>query len=174
MPDPPRTPARIAVADPDRLDDCRALWLSLRDHHGGTDPGLGPVRSDDDSWARARAEWGASVGTPDGFLVLAEADGEPADAPLGCAFVSVKQGSPTWTAADRFGEVDVLAVAPGARGLGLGAGILRVVQEELDRRGAGEIRLVVTAGNLGAQAFYRELGFETFAHVLRRAAPPAR
>jgi GNAT superfamily N-acetyltransferase len=172
-PDEPKTQARIAVADPARLDDCRALWLSLRDHHAGTDPGMGPVRDDEDSWGRARAEYGTALSTPDGFLVLAEADGAAADAPLGCAFVAVKQGSPTWTAADRFGEVDVLAVAPEARGLGIGAALLRVVQEELDRRGAHEIRLIVTAGNAGAQAFYREVGFDTFAHVMRRVSPPS-
>jgi len=45
------------------------------------------------------------------------------------------------------------------------------VQAELDRQGAGECRLTVMAGNLGGQAFYRELGFDTFALEMRRTAP---
>lgn len=161
-------PARIVIAGAERLDDCRALWLVLRDHHGATDPHIGTLRDDEDSWQRARAAFGAGVLRGDGFIVLAEQDDRPADAPVGCAIVSVKPGSPTWTAPDRVGEVEVLAVDPGARGLGLGRVLLDVVQQELERRGVTEQRLVVTAGNLGSQAFYRELGFATFALVMRR------
>lgn len=168
MPDTTGAPARLVIAGAERLDDCRALWLVLRDHHGATDPHIGALRDDEDSWQRARSAFGAGVLRGEGFVVLAQEDGRPADAPLACAIVTVKGGSPTWTAPDTVGEVEVLTVDPAARGLGLGRAVLDAVQEELERRGVTEQRLVVTAGNLGSQAFYRELGFETFALVMRR------
>lgn len=168
MSDAVEEPARIVIAGAERLRDCRALWLVLRDHHGSTDPHVGALRDDDDSWQRALAAFGKGVQAGEGFVVLAEQDGRPADAPVACAIVSIADGSPTWTAPDRVGTVEVLAVDPGARGLGLGRAVLDAVQEELERRGITEQRLVVTAGNLGSQAFYRELGFETFALVMRR------
>lgn len=172
-PNAPRGPADVRVVDPARLDDCRALWLGLRDHHHGTDPGLGPVRGDDDSWARAREAYGAAILRGEGFLVLAEEPGRPADAPLGCALVNLVGGSPTWTITNPYGELEVISVDPAARGLGVGSALLDAVQAELDRLGASELRLIVTAGNVGAQAFYREAGFETFALELRRPAGDA-
>jgi ribosomal protein S18 acetylase RimI-like enzyme len=90
--------------------------------------------------------------------------------PLACGIVTLQTGSPTWVSG-RYGYLEVLSVHPAARGLGVGRRVLDVAQAELDRLGAGELRLTVMSENLGAQAFYRELGFETFALDLRR--PPA-
>lgn len=163
----PERPVTLEVTGPERLDDLRAVWLALRDHHAEVEPGLGPVREDGDSWERARDGLAVSLSGDDAFLVLA---GDGDGTTVGGAAVSMQPGSPTWTAPARYGELEVLAVLPGARGLGIGRLLVDAVQERLQSLGVSECRLSVTAGNLGAHAFYRELGFDTYALLLRRDA----
>ncbi len=60
------------------------------------------------------------------------------------------------------GEADVqtIAVAPHARRRGLGRTLMLALIGEARNRGAREVFLEVRADNPGAQALYRELGFE--------------
>ena len=167
-PDPCAEHVRVAVVDAERWDDCRDLWLALRDHSADTEPQLGPRRSDDESWAMASGQWGAKLAAPGAFLVVAESRSDVHGVPLGCALVTVADGSPSWPTPDRLGYVEVLSVAPEARGRGIGTRLMQVVVTELERNGIGEVRLLVTANNIRAQAFYRAAGFEPFGMVLRR------
>ncbi|RDV43819.1 ribosomal-protein-alanine N-acetyltransferase [Leifsonia sp. ku-ls] len=58
------------------------------------------------------------------------------------------------------GDIQTIAVAPYARRRGLGRTLMLALIAETRRRGARELFLEVRADNPGAQALYRELGFE--------------
>lgn len=58
------------------------------------------------------------------------------------------------------GDIQTIAVAPHARRRGLGRTLMLALIAETRRRGARELFLEVRADNPGAQALYRELGFE--------------
>ena len=149
-----------------RLDELRPLWLQLRDHHGAVEPRLGPTREDEESWTIVRERFGDMLAEDGAFLVLAE-DGET---PAAFAIVTVHDGAATWSTPARLGFVEAIVVDGAQRGLGLGARMMDAVQAELDRHGVDELQLSVMAGNLGAQAFYRELGFDTHSLNLYRRA----
>lgn len=53
-----------------------------------------------------------------------------------------------------------LAVAPQARGRGVGRQLLRAVEAEARRRGCCKLTLEVRADNTRAMALYRQVGFE--------------
>ncbi|MEN0086553.1 MAG: ribosomal protein S18-alanine N-acetyltransferase [Leifsonia sp.] len=58
------------------------------------------------------------------------------------------------------GDIQTIAVALHARRRGLGRTLMLALIAETRRRGARELFLEVRADNPGAQALYRELGFE--------------
>jgi len=64
-----------------------------------------------------------------------------------------------WVAADE-AELADLAVAPPARGRGIGSGLVRTFAREAGVRGARRLYLEVRASNEGAQRFYARLGFD--------------
>ncbi|MCP2030051.1 ribosomal-protein-alanine acetyltransferase [Okibacterium sp. HSC-33S16] len=60
-------------------------------------------------------------------------------------------------------DVQTIAVAAEVRRMGLGRILLRALLSEARKRGARQVFLEVRADNPGAQALYRELGFEEIA-----------
>jgi ribosomal-protein-alanine acetyltransferase len=58
------------------------------------------------------------------------------------------------------GDIQTIAVAPGARRQGLGRALMLTLLHEARRRGITAVFLEVRADNPGAQALYRMLGFE--------------
>lgn len=58
------------------------------------------------------------------------------------------------------GDIQTVTVAPSARRQGLARALLQQLLAEARRRGAEELFLEVRHDNEGAQALYRELGFE--------------
>jgi [ribosomal protein S18]-alanine N-acetyltransferase len=58
------------------------------------------------------------------------------------------------------GDIQTIAVAPGARRQGLGRGLMLALLGEARRRGVTAVFLEVRADNPGAQALYRMLGFD--------------
>lgn len=58
------------------------------------------------------------------------------------------------------GDIQTIAVAPDARRHGLGRALMRALLTEACQRAIREVFLEVRADNPGAQALYRELGFE--------------
>ncbi len=64
-----------------------------------------------------------------------------------------------WTVVDQ-SELGNVAVAPEARGRGVGGALVDAVVERVRGRGATELFLEVRESNTGAQSLYRERGFE--------------
>lgn len=58
------------------------------------------------------------------------------------------------------GDIQTIAVVPGARRTGLGRTMMLALHNEARRRGAEEIFLEVRADNPNAQALYESLGYE--------------
>ena len=58
------------------------------------------------------------------------------------------------------GDIQTIAVVPGARRHGLGRALMQALIGEARHRGATEVFLEVRADNPGAQTLYRALGFE--------------
>ena len=162
---------RIDREGPEAIPELRELWLALRDHHAQITPDWGPVRDDDDSWGRRRADYERWLAEPDAFVLVArEAPGGP---PVGYAMVTVNAGSPTWAAVDRFGYVETLSVAADARGQGLGAALLDEVTAQLAAIGVDQIEITLVAANDGARRFYERQGYEpSFLTVRRRGSSP--
>ena len=73
-----------------------------------------------------------------------------------CALIFVRS---TW-AADAACELQDVVVAQGSRGQGLGRGLVEAAMELARREGCRRLYLTAEVWNLGAHAFYRELGFE--------------
>jgi GNAT superfamily N-acetyltransferase len=138
------------------LDHIRPLWLALRTHHSAIAPDLGPIREDDDSWRRRRAEYEDWLGDERSFFLLARRVGRP----VGYAFVRVAEhASPTWVG-DRVNlELETLSLLPEARGAGLGARLIALVRDEVDRRGYDGLMLTAVASNRDALRFYEREGF---------------
>ena len=67
-------------------------------------------------------------------------------------------------------DVQTIAVAPQARGRGLGSRLLRLVVDTADQEGAEQVLLEVRADNPRAQALYRREGF-THIHTRTRYYP---
>jgi ribosomal protein S18 acetylase RimI-like enzyme len=166
---------RIERLEPQDVDVLRPLWLALRDHHGSLTEDWGPVREDEDSWARRRRDYASWLTEPDAFcLVARRAPGGPA---LGYALVTVNAGSPTWAAVERFGYLETLSVLPEARGAGVGAALLDAVQAHLSALGVRRLELTMVARNDEARRFYERAGFDVrFVTMVRDATaspPPA-
>ncbi|GLI27998.1 ribosomal-protein-alanine acetyltransferase [Agromyces rhizosphaerae] len=84
------------------------------------------------------------------YLVATPAD-EP-DAVVAYAGLLAPRGSGQ-------GDIQTIAVAPGARSAGLGRALMQALLAEAWRRGARDVFLEVRADNPVAQALYRSLGF---------------
>jgi [ribosomal protein S18]-alanine N-acetyltransferase len=63
-------------------------------------------------------------------------------------------------AVGRQADVQTVAVAPGQRGHGYGATLLRALLDEATRRGCAEVLLEVRVDNAAALHLYEKAGFE--------------
>lgn len=70
----------VRQLDPRWIDSLRPLWLALRDHYHAVAPELGPVRSDEDSWARRRADYARWLADEGAFCLVAREGGPMASA----------------------------------------------------------------------------------------------
>jgi ribosomal protein S18 acetylase RimI-like enzyme len=71
-------------------------------------------------------------------------------------------------------ELLAVAVAPDARGRGLGRSLVTAVNEELTQRGVTSARVVTAAGNAAALALYRSAGYTPVATVQVHAGSDSR
>jgi ribosomal protein S18 acetylase RimI-like enzyme len=154
----------IAELRADRLSELEPLWLSLHRHHRQV-ADL-PVLADDDlSWQRRCAWYRSRLEAGDAFALVARDDGEP----IGYAFVHVRPGADdTWPVGRHMAELVSLAVAPEARGDGVGTALLDAVDAELERRGIHDLEVGVMAGNDRARAFYERRGLRVGELLLYR------
>lgn len=135
-----------------------------------------------DPWhrlARSRAhgrvflrKLGAEARRSRGFVLVAEADGEP----VGAAFAYTRRISaedrmtqrPT-----RIGYLSDVSVLPGWQRRGIGSRILREVEARFRRAGCDQISLSVFFPNQGAQRLYRRVGYSPRGiYMVKRLAPP--
>ena len=148
---------------PEVVDQLRPFWLAMVAHHAVVAPEMGPIRDDEDSWARRRAHYERQLARPGAFALLARLDGRP----VGYAVVTIEEASPTWREPDGWAEIDSLALLAEVRGQGIGEQLIERVQSEV---GGRELRLFAMAGNADALRFYERAGFETAILVMRRPA----
>ncbi len=146
--------ATITAIGADRLSELEPLWRSLHRHH--REVADLPVLADDDlSWQRRRDGYRALLEGSDAFVLLARAG----EAPAGYAVVGIRPGDDdTWPAGAHLAELISLAVAPDARGRGLGTALMDAVDAELERRGVRDLEVAVMAGNDRARRFYERRG----------------
>ncbi|HWI71375.1 MAG TPA: GNAT family N-acetyltransferase [Baekduia sp.] len=137
------------------LGELRPLWLALRTHHGEIAPQLGPVRDDEDTWRRRRAQYAEWLQNERNFVLLARRRGRA----LGYLFARVAESaSATWNGGTVL-DVETLSVLPEARGSGIGARLLALVREEVAVRGYDQLTLTAVATNRDALRFYEREGF---------------
>ncbi len=156
--------ATITAIGADRLSELEPLWRSLHRHHR-TVADL-PVLADDDlSWERRRDGYRALLKRGDAFVLLAHAGDDPA----GYAVVKIRPGDDdTWPVGAHLAELISLAVAPDARGRGLGTALMDAVDAELERRGVRDLEVAVMAGNDRARRFYERRGLRVGELLLYR------
>jgi GNAT superfamily N-acetyltransferase len=139
------------------LDAPRALWLALRDHHHSLAPELGPIREDEETWERRRAEYAAWLAQDNGAFFLVARRG---DQVLAYAFIRpIRRTSTTWAMEREELDIETLSVSPDARGSGIGARMIALVREEADRGGYGGLQVTAIAQNVDALRFYAREGF---------------
>jgi len=102
----------------------------------------------DDAWSAQNMA--AELANPHGYYLVAE----DADTIVGYAGLLAPIGTGQ-------GDIQTVTVAPEARRQGLARTLMLQLLNEARRRGAEELFLEVRVDNEGAQALYRELGFET-------------
>jgi ribosomal protein S18 acetylase RimI-like enzyme len=156
--------AQITSVGADRLSELEPLWRSLHQHHRSV-ADL-PVLADDDlSWQRRRDGYRALLERGDAFVLLATAG----EAPVGYAVVKIRPGDDdTWPVGAHLAELISLAVAPDARGQGLGTALMDAVDAELERRGVHDLEVAVMAGNDRALRFYERRGLRAGELLLYR------
>ena len=155
----------IEQHNPADVDALAPLWLSMKAHHAEITPDWGPVRSDEDSWARRRADYVKWLTEPDAFCLVARGADSTV---LGYALVTVNEGSPTWSDVARFAYVESLSVLPEARGRGIGSALVHRVEDHLATLGVVQVDITAVAANTGARRFYEREGYETAFVTLQR------
>lgn len=124
--------ARVVPFEPAHFDGVRELWEQ--------------VFPDDPPWNRAERAIPAKLAAADGLLLVA-LDGAVV---VGTAMAGY-DGHRGWLYA--------VAVAPEARGSGVGAALVRAAEERLAARGCVKVNLQVRSGNDAAARFWERQGY---------------
>jgi GNAT superfamily N-acetyltransferase len=148
------------------IDQLRPLWVALTRHHADVAPQLGPVRGEDETWRRRRAQYARWLADdPRNFALVARRDGKA----IGYAFARLADySSPTWEGDDlQILDVETLSVLPEARGAGVGARLLQGMRDEVAARGYDRLTLTAVAANRDALRFYEREGLAPTFVILR-------
>lgn len=142
----------------DEVDALRPLVVGMHHHHLAVAAGLAPYVSDEQSWTIFSRIMRASC--VDGLLLRAG----PADRPRAMVCADILNNrlefADTWETAGEIAEIEIVAVAPDARGEGLGRALMHAIDERLLERGIRDVILGAVAANTRAIAFYERLGFQ--------------
>ncbi len=107
----------------------------------------------DDAWPENAMR--REIENPHGYYLVAVDDDadDPDERLLGYAGLLAPKDSGQ-------GDIQTIAVAPFARGMGLGRGLMHALITQARRRGVAELFLEVRSDNPIARALYESLGFE--------------
>jgi ribosomal protein S18 acetylase RimI-like enzyme len=156
----------IVAAGPERLDEVRALWLSLSEHHGELTPAELPVRSPEAGWPRRRERYRQAL---EGGGILFVADGP--EGPLGYAFAHPR-AAPESLDIDRVLEIETVAVLPAARGAGIGTKLMDAVEAWARDHGIEHLSVSVRTANEGARRLYERRGFRSLYETMYSTLAP--
>ena len=158
---------RIEHGSAEDIELLRELWLGLHHHHQSVAAETGRFCDDEASWGARSASYQEWLAEPGSFLLLARAGQRL----VGYALVRVKSAdewSDTYVHPEQEAELETMFVTPDARGSGLGARLLDVIDSELDARGITDLTVGFIPGNDGAQRFYERHGFRPLWFVFAR------
>jgi ribosomal protein S18 acetylase RimI-like enzyme len=139
------------------LDELRPLWEDLLRHHLAVAAYRELVDDPQRSWER-RQSWYHELLEHGGAYFVARDERERL---LGYAMTQTVLG-PDDTFEVRGGIVEVitLVVAESSRAHGIGSALLATVREFAARQGIDTLKVAVMLGNIRAQSFYANAGFE--------------
>lgn len=158
----------------DDLGRLEPLWLSLHAHHQVIAPQLAPYVGDAESWAVRRTVYEAAL-AEGGFALIAREAGLD----LGYALHrrSPSHWSATFVTSADLAELETVAVAPEARGRGIGSALLDAVDERVAATGVTDDVVGVVQGNDRAIELYRRRGYTpawvTLTRFQSQPPPPA-
>ncbi len=139
------------------VETLEPLWKSMVDRHREVAGADWPVRTSEEAWRIRQAEYRQWLADGSGTLFVAvSSDGS---VPIGYAMLHVHSPGATWDLGPEMGEVESLAVAPGARGAGGGTRLLGACRDELAARGIAYWSVAVVEANLAAVRLYERAGF---------------
>lgn len=155
----------LTLAEVDRVEP---LWKAMVAHHREVVGDSWPVRDEEAAWALRRddyVEWLAG----DGLMLAAVPRDDPAATPLGYAMLLPGPAGATWDLGDQVGEIESLAVAPEARGHGVGTALVEAARERFRSQGLEFWSVAVVEANEGAVQLYERAGFGSYyRHLLGR------
>jgi ribosomal protein S18 acetylase RimI-like enzyme len=155
----------LELADVERIDEVRELWLALHRHHRAVVGRLPLVEDDELSWQRRRALYIDRLSSRSGFLVPASERWSV----VGYALVCLETGpDDTFPVGERYAELYSLSVSPDLSGRGIGTRLLDFVDEELARRRIEDLKVAVMVANEDAQRLYERRGLRPAEVVLYR------
>jgi ribosomal protein S18 acetylase RimI-like enzyme len=140
------------------------LWEAMVEHHRAVLAEPWPVRKAQEAWELRRVQYLNWLAEGRGFLLLAQAPGSAET--IGYCFCELAEVGPTFDLGERIGDVGSLAVAPKARGAGVGTALLRACRAELTRRGIAYWSIGVIEGNEKARSLYERVGFRPWLRSL--------
>ena len=143
----------------------RTLWTAMVEHHRAVADGSVPVRRSEDAWEMRRREYVRWLEDGTGTLLVARGP----DGLDGYAFLRTVGSGPTFDFGEVRGEVESLAVAPGARGRGVGTVLVEASREHFRCAGCRYWTVSVMEANASAVRLYERAGFGPWLRYL--AAP---
>ena len=152
----------VIEADAGRLDEVGPLFKGMVEHHRVVTGDQWPVRDAGQAWQRRRRQYSAWLADGRSWLLLA-VDAASASRPAaGYAMVRLTEPGPTWDLGASLGQLESLAVAEQARGLGLGTMLMDASRDLLRARVAGYWTVGVVEINTDAVRLYEREGFQPF------------
>lgn len=146
------------------LSTLRELWRALHRYHAAI--GSQPLVTDEEAaWERRQATYREWLEQDAAIVLLAEHAGNP----VGYAVVHLHLGpDDTFPFGPRWAEIYSLAVAPRARGQGIGTHLLDEIDARLTALGIRDVSVAAMVENAAALRLYQRRGFVPREIVLYR------